>query len=176
MPLNLEIKARYAFPEKAVRIAQALGARNCGVLRQTDTYFIAGSNRLKLREMQGKITELIWYQRPDQRGSKYSTYSVKRISNSRSVKRLFSSLFGVQAIVRKRRMLFLFQNSRIHIDVVSGLGTFLEFEILVNKGRRQAGRLMQTLVKEFEVSPKSLVGVSYSDLALRRRKCGTHRV
>ena len=46
---NLEIKARYADPERGGRLARELGAAPHGRLTQTDTYFNIRPGRLKLR-------------------------------------------------------------------------------------------------------------------------------
>ena len=50
---------------------------------------------------------------------------------------------GIVNVVRKRREIYLWQNVRIHLDDVEGLGQFLEFEAVLSPeideaaGRRQ---------------------------------------
>ncbi|MCX6133644.1 MAG: class IV adenylate cyclase [Ignavibacteriales bacterium] len=164
MPRNLEIKSRYSSPARAKRIARKIGSSAKGTLSQTDTYFKVHSGRLKLREINGKKFELIYYRRPNARSTRYSDYTIIPVQDPRPVKLLFQSLLGVLAIVKKKRALFLYRNARIHVDSVNHLGTFIEFEVVVRRGKRQAEKLMQFLMGEFDIDQKMLLGGSYSDL------------
>jgi len=168
MPKNLELKSPYDSLSRGNRIARAIGAVHHGTLRQVDTYFNVRSGRLKLREIDGEEFELIYYKRANAKTSRYSDYRIVPLTEPRSARDLFRVLFGVSVVVRKKRTLFLYQNARIHIDSVERLGTFIEFEVVVNRGKKQARALMQFLRKEFRVDPTSIVGGSYSDL-LRRK-------
>jgi len=51
---------------------------------------------------------------------------------------------------------------------VSGLGTFIEFEVLVRHGKRQARRIMDFLILEFGISKHTTIAGSYSDLLLKQ--------
>lgn len=164
MPQNLEIKCVYKSLARARDIARRIGASSKGTLRQIDTYFKVKSGRLKLREINGQQFELIYYYRPDARSSRYSHCTIVRLEEPSAAKSLFRSLLGVSVIVRKKRTLFLYKNARIHIDSVERLGTFIEFEVVVKRGKKQARDLMQFLMKEFGVNQKMLLGGSYSDL------------
>jgi predicted adenylyl cyclase CyaB len=164
MPQNLEIKCPYQSLARARNIARRIGASSKGTLRQIDTYYKVKSGRLKLREINGRQFELIYYHRPNARSSRYSRYTIIRLEEATAVKSLFQSLFGVSVVVRKKRALFLYKNARIHVDSVERLGTFLEFEVVVNHGKKQARELMQFLMKEFGIDQKILLGGSYSDL------------
>jgi len=165
MPTNLEIKARYQSLLLAKRIATGIGARYVGTLRQTDTYFKLPSGRLKLRENDGKKFELIYYRRANAKRSRYSNYIVVPLLDATAAKQMFRWLYGVSAVVRKKRILFLYRNARIHIDSVDGLGCFVEFEVIVNRGKKQARELMSILRRSFRIDPFSLVPGSYSDLS-----------
>ena len=164
MPQNLEIKCAYQSLAKARSTARRIGASSKGTLRQIDTYFKVKSGRLKLREIDGRRFELIYYQRPNVRSSRYSEYAILNLEEPNSMKWLFRSILGVAVIVRKKRSLFLYKNARIHVDSVERLGTFIEFEVLVKHGKRQARDLMRYLMREFGIDQKMLVGGSYSDL------------
>ncbi len=67
-------------------------------------------------------------------------------------------------------MLYLFNNARIHLDSVQGLGSFIEFEVLVTKGKTQAKSLMRTLSKKFSISKAAVIASSYSDLLFRQKR------
>jgi len=164
MPVNLELKAKCRSLSRAKRICREIGARRAGLLRQRDTYYDVRSGRLKLREINGKSFELIYYLRGNEKGSRYSKYYVLPLRERRVVNRLLESACGVRAVVRKKRELYLFENSRIHLDVVDGLGSFIEFEVLVTKGKRQAQVLMAFLRKRFDIDLSDVFAGSYSDL------------
>lgn len=175
MPKNLELKASCRSLAKALHIAEGLGARRKGILRQTDTYFLSGFDRLKLREIRGDHAELIFYRRPNTSSVRYSEYTVVRVSKPARVKKLFSKLFGIRVVVMKKRILYIYKNARIHIDSVAGLGSFIELEVLVLHGKKQAESLMAVLKEEFRIREASIIGGSYSDILLGRKRRGIHR-
>jgi adenylate cyclase, class 2 len=168
MPTNLEIKAKYPSLVRARKISSALGARFSGTLNQTDTYFKVKQGRLKLREINGKELELIYYSRANDRGSRYSDYTVLELKKKEAAKRVLNSLFETMVIVKKKRVLFLYKNSRIHVDSVAGLGGFVEFEVLVVRGKKQARQLMSFLRSEFGIDSSMLIAGSYSDMLLKQ--------
>jgi adenylate cyclase, class 2 len=168
MPTNLEIKAKYPSLAQAREISRTLGARFGGMLNQTDTYFRVKQGRLKLREINDRGLELIHYRRKNTLGSRYSDYTVLELKKKEAAKRVLKSLFDTLVIVKKKRELFLYKNSRIHIDSVVGLGGFIEFEVLVTRGKKQANQLMLFLKREFGIDSSNLIAGSYSDM-LRKR-------
>ncbi len=147
-----------------------IGARRIGILLQTDTYFKIGRGKLKLREFASGQAELIYYNRPNSRASRYSDYRVIPVKEPAALRRLFDELFGTRVVIRKERLLFLHRNSRIHIDKVSSLGSFVEFEVLVTKGKAQARQLIDKLKEAFGVRPENILGESYSDILLKRQR------
>ncbi len=169
MSINLELKAYYSSIRAAQAIARKIKARRASVLQQTDTYFNVPFRRLKLREIHGKHSELIFYERSNQRGSRFSDYRIVPLRNPSDIKCCLR-LFTKKVVVRKRRLLYFFHKARIHLDSVRGLETFVEFEIPVLKGKRQARKLMAFLKKQFGISDSLVQGLSYSDLLLNKRK------
>ncbi|HEY6953440.1 MAG TPA: class IV adenylate cyclase, partial [Bacteroidota bacterium] len=124
--------------------------------------------RLKLREINGRTFELIYYRRKNIKGSRYSDYVIVPLEEPDSMKTVCRDIFGIKAVVRKNRMLYLLKNARIHIDVVKGLGTFVEFEVIVTQGKRQANRLMKLLIAEFGIKKRAVIAGSYIDLVLSK--------
>jgi predicted adenylyl cyclase CyaB len=167
MNKNLEFKAKCQSLKSAVKTCNRLGARKKGILRQTDTYFKVKSGRLKVREINGEDFELIWYMRENVKGSRYSDFIVVPLEEPKKMKALCRGLFGVRLVVVKHRLLYMYKNARIHIDTVRGLGKFVEFEVIVNRGKNQARQLMDFLIAEFRISKKTIVAESYSDLLLK---------
>jgi adenylate cyclase class 2 len=168
MPKNLELKASFPAIRTALSTCARIRARKIGVLNQVDTYFNVKKGRMKLREINGKKSELIYYTRNNIRGSRYSDYIIIPVENPKGMKIVCGLHLGVKTVVKKNRILFLYRNARIHIDAVKGLGTFVEFEVLVKRGKRQAKRLMELLVHEFGISKQLIVAESYADMILRR--------
>ena len=80
---------------------------------------------------------------------------------------LLAAALGEVACVRKRRELWLHKNARIHLDQVDGLGRFLEVEVVITQGIRQAQTLMRALLTGLAVEPDTLVAHSYAELVAR---------
>ena len=169
MPSNLELKAVCRSLADAQKIARKIRAKRIGTMHQTDTYFRINRGRLKLREIRGAGSELIYYRRPNRKGSRFSNYLVVPVVSRVAMKRLFRSLFGERTVVRKLRTLYLYKNARIHLDRVKGLGSFIEFEVLNTRGKRQAQTMMIFLKNEFRIRQGAIIAGSYSDLIWKRR-------
>ena len=163
---NIEIKARCDDLGRARRIAMELGATPLGIAHQMDTYFCVAQGRLKLREVSPGQDQLIHYCRPDERGPKVSDYRVVPVVEAEKLRRVLAEALGVKARVRKRREILLLGNVRIHLDEVEGLGSFLEFEVVVGEGETEAGCVAQAeeLLRAFGVRASDLVSGSYADL------------
>lgn len=165
---NVELKARAGNLAGLRNTAAALGARYVGCQEQVDTYFHVPQGRLKLRQINGLEAELIWYARPEHPQVRTSLYYRAPISNPETLKTLLGAALGIRTVVRKRREIFLWQNVRIHLDEVAGLGTFLEFEAVLqpdqpeSEGQAQLAHLAQI----FQIRPESIIPGSYADLIL----------
>ncbi|MEK7148767.1 MAG: class IV adenylate cyclase [Patescibacteria group bacterium] len=98
-------------------------------LEQVDTYFLLGDTKIKIRE-EKMANELIIYFRKMKKGSRESRYYRFSLNflGYFVVESVLNSIFGVKVRVVKRRDLYLYKNTRIHIDTASGLGNFVELE------------------------------------------------
>lgn len=163
---NIELKARLRDLERARQVARQVATQHLGVLHQVDTYFHSRRGRLKLRESSDRPAELIYYQRPHQGGAKGSDYFLIPVGDPEALKIALSAACGVRGVVEKRRDLYLAENVRIHLDEVVGLGSFLEFEAVLDEtidddtGQAQVERLTNL----FQIAPSDLLAGSYSDL------------
>jgi len=162
---NLEVKARVANLEAALETAERLAGDCHADIQQTDTYFEVHEGRLKLREYDDNA-ELIFYNRPDSGEPRYSDYHISEVSNPYVVKKVIGSNLGVKTVVKKRRRLFLIENTRIHVDEVERLGNFLEFEVVFSENTipDDARRIVDELIDEFGIKEEDLVRGSYCDL------------
>jgi adenylate cyclase, class 2 len=171
MSTNLELKARCASPQGAHERARGLGAAPHGTLMQKDTYFRIPHGRLKLREEDGRTAELIYYERTDETVERWSHFTREPVGEPAGLLRVLSAAFGVLAVVKKRRDLYIFRDARIHIDEVDELGTFVEFE--VTGGETPASvATMKDLREAFAIGDGDVVKVSYSDMILEKRISG----
>jgi adenylate cyclase class IV len=181
---NLELKCRSGDLAEAARLACNLGARLDGEFSQTDTYFAIRTGRLKLRHTipvaDASVTpaweryELIFYRREDRREAKTSDYLILPVADGPAVLAFLSVALGVKVTVDKKRVVYLKDNLRIHLDSVPGLGNFLEFELIVKDAHPlpQCQEQMQHLVRHFRIVKRQLVTRSYSDLLLARQRHG----
>lgn len=176
MNRNIELKARFPNLEAGHQTVQRLRALLHAVERQRDSYFRVTSGRLKLRErwsfdstgllQQPRHSQLIWYQRPDTTQARASEYSLVVVENGEELRELLKESLGVVATIDKLRTVYLHNNVRIHLDQVNGLGSFLEFEAIVDESCDEvAARLkLERLFSEFQLTSDSVIAGSYSDL------------
>jgi len=166
---NVELKTRDADPAATLERALALGATDEGVLAQRDTYFGRANGRLKLREQEGGSesgARLIAYSRPDGDEARTSNYRLAEVDDPAALADALDAALGTLVVVDKRRRLLLYENVRIHIDDVSGLGSFVELEGVadadsdLNREHELVARLRE------ELALGEPVAGSYSDLLL----------
>ena len=161
---NLEFKAELRDLALARIIIVRLGAVHAGTLEQTDTYYRVPSGRLKRRETVSEPTEYIFYHRPDRLAPKISQFTI--YSEPQAVERFGATPLPVWVIVRKVREVYLLSNVRIHLDQVSRLGTFIEFEAMVTNAvtvehcQKQLAELRAALLPTLGEP----IGCGYSDL------------
>lgn len=86
---------------------------------------------------------------------------------------LLGAAHGVRGVVEKRRRLFLIEQTRVHLDEVTGLGAFLELEVVLRAEQRveEGQAIARALLAELGVEERSLVGPAYVELlAMRARE------
>jgi predicted adenylyl cyclase CyaB len=163
---NVEIKARCPDPNAARDVLRARNARFEGIDRQTDTYFHVESGRLKLR--QGDIeNHLIYYSRSDVSGPKMSTVWLAPFSHGDRLLRLLSAALGIRSVVQKTREIYYTGRSKVHLDTVRGLGSFVEIEVVDASGQAKSSMLeteCEELMSALHVTKHDLVARSYVDL------------
>jgi homotetrameric cytidine deaminase len=173
--VNVELKARDPDPDATAARCAALGARDEGLLTQRDTYFAARHGRLKLRtasstgRQRAARDELIAYRRPDAVQASESSYVRAPAEDADALREALDAALGTTVVVAKRRRLFIWENVRIHLDDVDGLGTFVELEAVVaqdgsdlDDARAKVARLRD----ELAIGDDALLAQGYSDLLL----------
>lgn len=172
---NIELKARLDSWEFAHELACRIATSAPERLSQRDTYFHCRHGRLKLREIACHAAQLVWYERRNDNGPKQSDYRLVAVEDPPSLLAALTEALGVLVVVEKERHIFLWHNVRIHLDRVTDLGSFLEFEAVVQPDVDDARALRQVLdlQAQFRLAPDDLVSRSYSDLLLDARSAAT---
>ncbi len=171
MPRNVEIKARVSNLDEVEARARAIAERGPEELEQIDTFFVCSKGRLKLRELTPARGELIFYERPDVEGPKLSQYVVVPTSSPQTLRDALGRAMGVMGQVRKRRRVYFVGNTRIHLDEVDGLGSFLELEVVLSDSQTTADgeAVARRLLSALGVSESDLVSGAYIDLLRQSR-------
>ena len=146
-----------------------LDAGYIGILKQRDVYFNISPGRLKLRTINNKENQLIYYRRPGRVSAKFSNYYIVKAAHPVHIERSLKDILGVKVIVIKQRKLFLWQNVRIHLDSVNALGKFIEFEIVCRTSKQefQSYEKMNYIKKIFNINKKYILSSSYSDMMIK---------
>jgi len=162
--LLLELKAKIESIEVVRRRLKDLNAQCVGIFQQIDTYFNSPKGRLKLREFKGEEkATLIYYERENVIEPKKSNVLILEINESESFRMFFEQVFGKKVVVKKTREIYMYQGTQIHLDIVKGLGTFIEFERKIedfNEDQKILGQLRINL----KIKEKNLLKGSYSDM------------
>lgn len=167
---NIEMKARLHDIEAARQIAEQVMTSRLPDQHQRDTYFDCRQGRLKLREINGERAELIAYNRCNERQSRSSAYTITPIVEPGTLIEALGAALGLRGVVEKRREIYLHHNVRIHLDEVTELGCFLEFEaVLARETPAEEGHQQVAFLRDkFAVGEDDLIAVSYSDLLLNK--------
>lgn len=166
--LNVEIKAKCADPDSIRKYLQHHHAKFIGTDDQIDTYFNVLNGRLKLRE--GNIeNNLIYYNRSDRADPKSSRFQLIKFKHSGEIKEVLAQSCGIKIIVHKKREIYYINNVKFHIDLLEGLGSFIEIEagnILADKNEAELSEQCNFYMKEFGINACDLIAESYSDLLM----------
>jgi len=172
MPINIEIKAVVRNWNRASQAAAALSDSPVGILEQEDTFFACPHGRLKLRQFSARHGELIAYHRQNVSGPKSSRYLITKTNEPGALRAVLADSLGVVGTVKKQRHLYLHGQTRIHLDKVESLGTFLELEVVMRPDQPVAeGELIaRAIMKKMEVKQADLIADAYLDLILRQQR------
>jgi len=167
MPVNLELKTKLKGHIKVQKILNSIGAEYEGILNQKDVYYSVPIGLLKLRIENGGES-LIYYNRDEKGKDRWSDYDYLLFSGS-GAEKMFNKIFEVETIVQKKRQLFLYDNTRIHLDTVKKLGKYLELETLVIKGKSDAQKRFKHIMDLLELKDLPEIRKSYRDLMIENK-------
>lgn len=113
---------------------------------------------------------MVQYSRPDVTGPKLSQFNIIEVDEPELLHKILEASVGVLGEVKKKRYLFLHDQTRVHLDNVEELGQFLEFEVClrpeqtVEEGTAIANKMMDI----FEIGKDDLLAGAYLDELLQK--------
>lgn len=161
MAYNLELKTKiksFAFFDN---VLNNIHAEYKGIINQKDIYYKFKDGLLKLRIENDNFT-LIKYSR-DEKNKRWSNYELLELSGNNPEKYL-SDIFEIDVVVKKIRKVYLYNNTRIHLDNVYGLGKFLELETMLIKDRIDATKRFNQIKELLHLSDCVEIRKSYKNL------------
>ena len=164
---NIEYKVKVANHLDVIAKLRAMKARKKVVLKQTDTYIPCDEGRLKIRQIHHKFSELIFYKRVNRKNSKNSFYDIVTLSSEqgRLIAKIFTAAYTKAITVSKKRELWMYKHTRIHIDTVDHLGKFVELETVIKTISSRAGQKEHAFVKRaLQLEKYKALATSYGDM------------
>lgn len=165
MAHNVEIKAYLEDPEALRERIEELADEGPTLLRQEDTFFHSRNGRLKLRRIDERA-ELIYYERSDAEEPTESQYLKMEVADAATTEAMLSVALDVRGTVSKRRQLYRVGQTRVHVDEVDGLGSFVELEVELAAAQPsfEGEAIARELMKKIGLDESDLVAGAYIDL------------
>jgi len=164
---NIELKVQVNEFGKFRRLLRAMKAKPEGVLNQVDTYFNSKKGRMKIREMNHGSCQLIFYQRPNRLDDRVSNYEIIDLGKKRcaTLKNILALTNNNRVVVKKKRELWIYKHTRIHLDQVDKFGKYLELETVQKKiSEGQAKQEFNQIVNKLLLGGYKKIKSSYSDM------------
>jgi len=168
MPKNLELKVYCNSFSKIKKSLNEINAEFVGELIQKDVYYKAAKGLLKLRIENGRQS-LIKYLRDEKGKDRWSDFQVIKFSDG-DAEKFLKQIFNIETIVEKKRLLYMYDNTRIHLDEVRGLGKFLELETLVLKRLPDAKKRFKKIIGLLDLDFNNQIKNSYKILIEEKKK------
>jgi predicted adenylyl cyclase CyaB len=164
MAKNLEIKLKLDSFDEIIEHLNKVGASDEGILKQKDVYYGIKNGLLKLRVQNGENL-LIKYNRDESGNDRWSDYDIMKLDGD-NVEKYLNDIFKIETTVIKERRLYLYKDTRIHLDSVESLGLFLELETVVTSSLEYAKKLFDDMVEILKIDTSRQFLKSYRDLLL----------
>ena len=168
MPTNLELKIKLKSFRKTKEILNRIEAEDRGVLNQKDIYYSVPQGLLKLR-IENEKESLIYYNRNEKGKTRWSEYDFLKFIDGGGGE-FFKRIFKMEVTVQKKRELYYYDDTRIHLDNVKSLGNFLELETLVVNGKTDAQIRFKKIIELLNLNTENQIRKSYRDLLLESKK------
>lgn len=167
--VNLEVKFRDVNLDEIAQRLERLMIPPAHQEHQVDIYFGAPTGRLKLRIIDDEAGYLIAYDRPGDPAIRPSRYALAPLGEPpEAVAEVLALSLGERGRVVKERVIYLHGNTRIHLDQVEGLGSFVEFEAVLDEqpehDHAASTARLAWLTERLGLSEAATVDVGYADL------------
>lgn len=161
MAYNLELKTKIKSFDFYENILNKICDEYKGIIKQKDIYYKFKNGLLKLR-IENNSYSLIKYLR-DEDKKRWSNYELLELKGKNPEKYL-NDIFEVDIVVKKVRKVYLYKNTRVHLDDVKGLGKFLELETLLIKDRNDATKRFNEIKELLHLTDCIEIRKSYKNL------------
>ena len=164
MPVNLELKIKVRSFEKFRNILRKSKSHYKGILVQKDIYYKWKKGLLKLR-IENSSSQLIKYNRDEKGMKRWSNYEILEVEG-KNPENFFNNILQREAVVEKKRELYIYNNTRIHLDTVKRLGKFIELETIVIKNKKGAEKRFKEIITLLGIDQKKEIKSSYRNLII----------
>lgn len=163
---NVEIKATVKDMVRKEVLVREFTQSEAIILHQVDVFFVVPKGRLKLRIFSPAEGELIYYERPDTAEPKSCSYCISKTNDPQGLKVVLEKVLRIRSIVKKKRLVYLYGQTRIHLDKVEGLGNYIEIEVVLSEDQteKEASVVLEAIMSRLEINPDDLVDRAYVDL------------
>lgn len=165
MAFNLELKIRIESFRQFENILKKNRAEYKETLKQKDIYYKFNHGLLKLR-IENETYTLIKYFR-DEYNKRWSNYELLELKGKDPEKYL-NEILTQEVVVEKSRKLYLYNNTRIHLDEVKNLGKFLELETLLISDRKEATKRFNEMKLLLGIENEEEIRKSYKNLLMKK--------
>jgi len=99
-----------------------------------------------------------------------SNYVLVPTAEPDRVRDVLATVYGIIGVVRKRRTVRMVDCTRVHLDEVEGLGTFVELEVVLGDGEPAESGVVEArrLMAALGIQEDQLVSRAYIDLLQSR--------
>lgn len=168
MPINLELKVLCNSFNKIQKLLEEINADCIGELIQKDIYYQIENGLLKLRIENGEQS-LIKYTRDEKGKDRWSDFQVIKFSEG-NAEEFLKDIFNIETVVEKNRLVYIYDNTRVHLDKVKDLGEFLELETLVVNGSDDAKKRFNDIIDKLKIDLNSQIKNSYKILIEEKKR------
>lgn len=166
MARNIELKIKIDGFTDILNILKQEKVELQQLLNQRDIYYIHPQGLLKLRIFEDK-GELIFYQRDESTTDRISNYHILNVEPNQA-EEFFARIFEIETEVVKTRKLFIYKNTRIHLDEVKNLGEFLELETVVRDNMQESKTEFDEVVELLKLDVSKQIKSTYRTLLMNK--------